>query len=135
MQDEFVDFDQYTEMEDNSLFDLVFAASRPREYDEDFVMGITIEMSPDLKVISRQTYSILDLLSDFGGVQSVLISAFGIILSLLNYRHAENYMASKLYKIRREGWKGKSGYLYTHSDFFKPSKLDNLKHCLIKSLP
>ena len=63
-------------------------------------MEISIEMNLDQKTIARTGYTILDVLSDVGGIQSILISGFGILIGVWNYSNFENYLASRLYKIK-----------------------------------
>ena len=54
----------------------------------------------------RNSYTVLDVLSDTGGMQSIIGSAISIWIGIWNYNHFENFMASKLYKI---GHKKKPG--------------------------
>ena len=55
-------------------------------------------MNLDITLIERNGYTILDVLSDVGGLQGILISAFAFIISFLNHNDLENYLVSKLYK-------------------------------------
>ena len=55
-------------------------------------------MSLDQTLIERSGYTVLDLLSDVGGLQGILIYAISLLLSILNHNHLENYMASKLFR-------------------------------------
>ena len=55
-------------------------------------------MNMDLTVIQRDGYTVLDILSDVGGLQSVLISAFAILLSVWNHNYLNSYLVSKLYR-------------------------------------
>ena len=41
------------------------------------------------------------MLSDVGGIQSILLSGVGVALGIWNYNNFDNYMASHLYKVRR----------------------------------
>ena len=40
----------------------------------------------------------MDVLSDVGGLQGILISAISVILSIINHNYLENYLVSKLFK-------------------------------------
>ena len=60
-------------------------------------------MDLDLNVIQREGYTLLDLLSDVGGLQGILISAFSLLLSIWNHNYLENYIASKVYKVASDG--------------------------------
>ena len=97
-------------------------------------MGVRIEMSMDLKVVIRSTYSVLDFISDVGGVQSILISVFASLLSCSNYKHADNFMASKLFRIEKDEQELPKDQ-FDRSEFFKPSKISNFKHYLLDALP
>ena len=55
-------------------------------------------MSPDLTVIQRDGYTILDILSDVGGLQGILISLISLFISMCNYNHLNTYIASKLFR-------------------------------------
>ena len=86
----------------------------------------------------RESYTFLDLLSDVGGIQGILISTFNMMLTLLNYKYFDQFMASKLYKIKREDAhelrQQKLDY-FQQSDFFKPTKLGNLRLYMMDVLP
>ena len=49
-------------------------------------------------MITRNGYTILDLLGDVGGVQGIFISAMSALLSLLNKNVIENYLVSKTFQ-------------------------------------
>ena len=55
-------------------------------------------MSMDQTLIQRSGYTILDILSDMGGMQNILISLISFTLSILNYNYLDNYLISKLFK-------------------------------------
>ena len=54
----------------------------------------------DQVAISRFGYTVLDLFSDIGGLLSLLYGAVQIILVTVTFDTVDNYMVSKLYKIR-----------------------------------
>ena len=66
-------------------------------------MEVTIEMNLDLGLIYRTSYNIFDVLSDIGGMQSIIITTFAVLLGMWNYKNFENYMASRLFKIQKSG--------------------------------
>ena len=70
-------------------------------------MDITVEMNLSVKNVERAGYSFFDLLSDVGGMQGLLISCCGTILGVLNYNNFDNYLASRLYKIKDKPTKKK----------------------------
>ena len=55
-------------------------------------------MNYDQILIERTGYTIMDFLSDVGGLQGILISAVSVTLSILNHNYLDNYLVSKLYK-------------------------------------
>ena len=59
-------------------------------------------MSMDLTLIVRDGYTVLDLLSDIGGLQGILNAGFSVILIFFNYKYLDSYLATKLYKTAAE---------------------------------
>ena len=51
------------------------------------------------RVVARDGYKILDFISDIGGMQGMLISAFAIPLMILNYNNLDNFLLSRLYRL------------------------------------
>ena len=88
-------------IEDDALFKLEGLPTRPYTKDYVALMDITIEMNRELQVIQRSGYTILDLVSDIGGVQSFILSGFAIVIGLLNYQHFDSTIASQLFKFRK----------------------------------
>ena len=75
--------------------------TRSQEKDYSVQMELTVEMNLDRTTIARTGYTSLDVLSDIGGIQSILVSAMGIFLGIWNYRHFDNYMTSRLFRVQR----------------------------------
>ena len=98
MQDKDIDLDDITELHDSSVFSLEPLPVRSYERDYIVQMEISIEMNLDQTTLARTGYTTLDVLSDVGGIQSIFMSAIGIVLGLWNHNHFDNYMASRLYK-------------------------------------
>ena len=63
-------------------------------------MDIMVEMNLDLGKLERSGYTFIDVLSDIGGIQSILISGITIMIGLFNYNHFDSYIATRLFKIR-----------------------------------
>ena len=59
-------------------------------------------MHPDLTLIERTGYTVLEILSDIGGLQGILISAISLLLSILNYNYLDDYLVAKLFKSESE---------------------------------
>ena len=94
--------EEATEDSNDSLFALEAGPYRSYEKDTTTIMNLNIEMSLDKIELERRAYTFLDLLSDCGGVQSILISILSGFLSIINYSHFDSYMASRLFKIKKE---------------------------------
>lgn len=69
------------------------------EKDSDVQMDITFERNLDMVSIARDGYTVLDWISDIGGIQGILISAVAIILSFWNYNYLDNYLVSRLFRL------------------------------------
>jgi hypothetical protein len=68
LQDLWVNFDKITEYEDESLFQLKPKAIMPYEFDDNVQLDITIEMDFAQILLTRNFYTVLDFMSDIGGV-------------------------------------------------------------------
>ena len=79
-------------------------------------------MSLNLRILAREGYTVLDRLSDVGGIEAILIMAISIFLSFWNYKYFDSYMVSHLYKPAEQ-------------EFFTPTKYSNIKLFCMDSLP
>ena len=68
LQDQNIDLDDLTEFSSLEIFTLKDMI--PRSYEKDYYtqVDITVEMNLDQEVIARESYNILDLFSDIGGI-------------------------------------------------------------------
>ena len=91
LQDLHVDLDDVTVFGADSLFELKMQPSRVvgEASRAGKVHDVHFEMGKEKKVLQRHIYTVLDLLSDVGGVQGLLISVFAIIVTCLNKDHFE----------------------------------------------
>ena len=87
LQDFAFNFDDLTNQSDSSPFKLVRGPTRPFEFFEQDVMALGIDMDLTRTVIERSNYTILDVLSDVGGLESVLASFVSFLLGALNYNN------------------------------------------------
>ena len=55
-------------------------------------------MNLDQILIERSGYTVLDILSDVGGLQGIPISGISFILGIFNYNYLENYLVYRLFK-------------------------------------
>ena len=49
-------------------------------------------------MIERTGYTVLDILSDVGGLQGIFVTVIFLFLSVLNHNDLDNYLVSKLFK-------------------------------------
>ena len=68
----------------------------------------------------RARYTILDLLAQFGGFIGIFGRIFGYYMTVWNFNALQNYMVSRLYKIRR---RDKSEHKTTR-EYERPRKSD-----------
>ena len=129
LQDLAINLDYITVFEDSSVFKLNEITSRPFERDADLVAGIDIQNDLNLTTLSRDSYTLLDVLSDIGGIASGLIALLVPIVGLLNYNHLESFIASRLYKIDQESPS------FENSKTFTASKCGNLAEYTYDTLP
>ena len=93
MQDKHIDLDEVTLLRDSTIFSLSLLPARSYEHDLDVQMSISIEMNRDLMTLSRTGYTPLDVLSDIGGMQSMIMSMMALFVGIWNHSHFDNFMA------------------------------------------
>ena len=139
LQDEFINLDDITELEDDSIFKMEQMPKQPYEFDEFIQMSISVEMNLDQKVIARAGYTFVDYLSDIGGFQGLLISGVGYLLAAWNYNQFDNHMVTRLYKMEKEGvdkqLKIEKKTFFDRSSAVKPSFLANPKEYICDEIP
>ena len=72
------------------------------EVDKQTQQEYRIQMNRDLITVERHRYTIMDVLSDIGGLQALLVSVLKLLLTVWNYKNFEISLASRLYKINSE---------------------------------
>ena len=83
-------------------------------------------MNLDLATIKRSYYSLLDCLSDVGGLMSVVLESVAVVLMILNYQHLENYMTVNLFKLETK---------FKTDQQIKPPRCANIADYFINLLP
>ena len=63
---------------------------------------VSFEMNMDLNSIDRVGYNFIDMLSDIGGIQTIVMTTFALVMSILNHNYFDSYMAQRLYKLDKE---------------------------------
>lgn len=70
------------------------------ELKRDLVMAVSFEVSPDMPGLTRDNYTVLDVMSDVGGLAEVLFRAISMVLAILNYNHLQSFLTKSLFKVR-----------------------------------
>ena len=94
--------DHYTELVDSQIFKLNRMPLQVINGPPHMLMLLSFEMDLDMDVINRVGYNVIDMFSDIGGIQSIIMTTFALILTVLNYNYFDSYMAQKLYKLEKE---------------------------------
>ena len=63
---------------------------------------ILIKVEKDHYLVSRSVFNFWTLLSEYGGLQGIMISIFGIISHMFSYNMPENMVADKLYRKKQK---------------------------------
>ena len=84
-------------------------------------------MNLDLLFVQRDGYTFIDVLSDIGGIEAILISFITFFLSFWNYKHFDSYMVEHLYKI---------GSMKEEDEaLIEETKCENIKYVCMDWLP
>ena len=136
LQDMPVNLDDFTEEELDFVFQMEQIQPFSYEKDKDTTMDVTFERNMDLIIIARDGYTILDWISDIGGIQGILISGAALIVGFWNYHWLENYLVSRLYRIEKQDARQKV-YSSTkdRTEKVQISKLCGLRDCICNLLP
>ena len=95
-----LNLDDVTELEDASVFKIKQHGKFPAETSTEFyVYGISLDVNLDQTVVSRSGYTFLDVLSDVGGLESIIISFMAIFLSIINFNNLDNHMVTHLFQL------------------------------------
>ena len=88
-------------------------------------------------MVAREGYTILDYLSDIGGMQGMICSGFAFLLSAWNYNYFDDFMVSNLYKLDRINYRTEVDVLADVGRYEKmrPRFLDNPRACVRDIIP
>ena len=70
-------------------------STRSAEHVKGQIFGITYEMSLDLIIVARNGYTVLDILSDVGGIESILTTGICLVLSIVQTVRPEAILNDK----------------------------------------
>ena len=74
----------------------------PYEKNDNVWVSITVEVDRDLSTYERTVYTMLDLLADVGGLQSILFAFCALLVAIWNYRGFETSLIAKLFKVKKQ---------------------------------
>ena len=89
-------------------------------------------MNRDLITVERHRYTFMDVLSDIGGLQALLVSVLKLLLTVWNYKNFEISLASRLYRINSEDIA--TVERMGRSNTIKPTKFCNFIECMYDSV-
>lgn len=69
------------------------------------------------RIIARAGYTVLDWVSDIGGIQGMLISGVALFMGFWNHNMLENHLVSRLFKVERVR-EGKGSTISRDNEFF-----------------
>ena len=98
LQDLPIDLDEVTELESDQIFHMEPQNVRPEERYEALIASFSFGVDLDQTVVQRMGYTFLDVLSDIGGIQSIVASTLVIFLTILNYNNLDNHLIARFYK-------------------------------------
>ena len=132
LQDLHIDLDQLTELEDSSIFKFEKLPPQIINNRQEVMQMVSFEMNMDMDSVVRLSYTFIDMMSDIGGIQSIIFTTFALFLSVLNHNYFDSYMAQKLYKLEKLQHRRPE---QAEPEFLSPSRLANSLEFLIDSLP
>ena len=136
LQDHKIKLDSLTQETHEALFEMEEMTGRSYEKDDHVLADLTLELNLNLRHIEREGYQSLDLLSDVGGIWAILSGVFSALLTVLNFNNLDTFMASRLFKIKKENADVVKYENYSEqSNYFSPPKFDNLKQYAMRVLP
>ena len=91
-----------------------------------------MEMNLDLTNIERDGYTFLDWISDIGGIQGILFTTGALSLSFWNYNNLDNFLVTKLYRIRDDEEKEEKS---TAMKLKRSGCLDGIRDLICDRLP
>ena len=101
LQDQSLNLDDLTELENAKIFKIDQKSTFSYEKDYQAQMDLTIEYNLNQTIIARDGYTYFDILSDVGGMQSILMSFIAIFISVWNHNMLDNFLVSRLYKVKK----------------------------------
>jgi len=73
----------------------------PYEKFDNTWISVTVERNLNMMHYERKVYTGLELLSDVGGFNGMLLLLFGVISNIWNFNNFDNFMVTRLFKIKK----------------------------------
>ncbi len=96
-----MNLEELTKLEFDHLFRINKRDTLPYEREDTIWVSVTIGRDLDLGNYERNVYTSLDLFSDIGGFQGLLVSLLAMVSSAWNYHNFANFMVSRLFRIKK----------------------------------
>ena len=108
----------------------------PYERQLDNWISVSFEMDLNMIRIERKLYTVFDMLSDVGGLLGILMAFAASLNSIWNYQNFDNFMVSRLFKIKRpkNEIEEDAGY-FEQSDYIELNMLPNLRNWCLSCVP
>ena len=97
MQDQLFNFGDLTKEIDHDVFEINPLPGASYEKNDGTQFDITFERDLDLKLVKRSGYTILDLISNVGGLRTLMSFGFTVLMSYWNFNSSANHMVSRLF--------------------------------------
>ena len=108
----------------------------PFEMPDKFWVSVSFEMDLNIMQFERKLYTVFDMLSDVGGLLGILTSICALLNAIWNYQAFDNFMVSRLFKIKRPKDEIDDGAgFFSQSDYIKLSITPNLGNWLLSLIP
>ena len=83
------------------LFTVKKVDTLPFEMPDKFWVSVSFEMDLNMMHFERKLYTVFDMLSDVGGLLGILVTITAVFSGMWNFQALDNFMVSRLFKIKR----------------------------------
>ena len=100
----------------------------PYEKTDNVWISVTLEMNLNRMEYSRSRYTFFDLLSDVGGLKGMFAEIFVAFLVAWNFNAVDNFMVTKLFKVKPEK-RGQNKVNLANHKRYKHMKMSRYPYC------
>ena len=100
----------------------------PYERTDNVWVSVTVEMNLNRMEYSRSRYTFFDLLSDIGGLKGMFAEIFLAFVVAWNFNAIDNFMVTKLYKVKSEN-NGQIIASKANHSLYKNMKMSRYPYC------